>query len=226
MRGLRVAASWVGMRARQPRTWLALLAVAALGPWVRWMWARPFGPWLTEGPAPSILGVGLLIGLYCGCNDASSASFLAVRLNSLGRVSLRGALLAVNVGALGAIAVLGDGWGTAPVAAGASTWLEWAWSAALLTVLACALQSWFATGRRCFVAAVALVWWIPAVLPPSFLFAVPRALRDVFEGGRAIALPSEPAGWMSDTALAAGLLLLAWAPRRAILRGDEVRHPG
>jgi hypothetical protein len=145
------------------------------------------------------------------------------------RLVLRGALLSAHIATLGACALLGETLGSTARAGGAgggSMWLEWAFSTLLLAALASALLPWCPSGRRCFLAVVAVAWWIPAVLPPSFLVAVPRALRGAFEGGRALALPSDPVGWLADTALAAGLLLLAWAPRSSTFRGDEVRHPG
>lgn len=103
---------------------------------------------------------------------------------------------------------------------------DWAWSGAAATAFACSLAPHVRSPGRCVLATVALAWWIPAVLPPSFLAVVPRALRHPLLGGLEVAAPRDPSAWLADAALVAGLLLLAWAPQRATPRGDEVRHPG
>lgn len=126
----------------------------------------------------------------------------------------------------GAAALVGETWAQPDGVAQSELWVRWALSSAVLSALACALLSWSVGPRRSFLATLALAWWIPAVLPPSFLRAVPRVLRSTFENAGAVAIASEPRGWLADTALVAGLLLLAWAPRRATGRGHEVRHPG
>lgn len=226
MRGLRTACTRLGIQLRRPRAAVLALGLFVLGPLSRWVWSQTFGPGSAEGPGIATPAIGLLTGVYCGCILASSVQFVAERLSRLDRLVLRWTLVAANVAFLGACAWIGDAWGARGSAAGRVAWDEWALSTLLLSTLASALLPWCAGGRRSFLAVVAVVWWIPAVLPPSFLLAVPRALRGAFEGGRALSLPSDPVGWLADTALAAGLLLLAWAPRRATLRGDEVRHPG
>lgn len=229
MRGLRCAFLRLGMQARRPRVWLFALALFCLGPLSRWIWARSVGLDPGRAPTPSTLAIGILTGLYCACTVTVSAHRLAERLSNVERLGLRCGLLAITMATLGACTLLGDAWSSTVTVHDAPTaqdWVGWALSTLVLTALAAAVLPWCAAGGRCFLAVVALAWWIPAVLPPSFLFAVPRALRGAFEGGRALALPSDPVGWLADTALAAGLLLLAWAPRRATFRGDEVRHPG
>jgi hypothetical protein len=210
---------------------MLVVALCALGPVTRWAWTRTGGldgADSTAAPVTSALVFGILSGLYCGCIVAADSHDLSLRLSRNDRLGMRCLLLAAHILLLGACGFVGEALsgGSKSDLAAAQDWPGWALSVVLLTALAAALLPWFTGGGRCFLAVVAVAWWIPAVLPPSFLVAVPRALRGAFEGGRALALPSDPIGWLADTALAAGLLLLAWAPRRATFRGDEVRHPG
>lgn len=222
---IRVALAMLRIEACRPLAWLVALGVCVLSPWSQWLGAHSLG--LSGLETDDVFVVGMLIGLYWGCSASSSAVFLAQRMSSLQRVGVRWVLLSASMAVTGACTLAGARW----VASGnnamqGSSWPEWALSTLLLTALGIALLPWFTSPGRCFLAVVTIAWWIPAVLPPSFLVAVPRALRGAFEGGGALALPSEPVGWLADTALAAGLLLLAWAPRSPTFRGDEVRHPG
>lgn len=222
----RLVGSFLTRRAGSPRM-LARLALVALAAAVwPWVWGRSMGPWLAEGPAPTALPLGILTGLYLGCIETSSLSFVDTRWPRWRGVALRWVTLVAFTAGLGAIALVGESWARSGSVAPSGHWAAWVRTSAVLSALACALQSWSLGPRRSFLTAVALAWWIPAVLPPSFLGAVPRALRGTFEGGAADASASEPQGWLADTALVAGLLLLAWAPRRATGRGHEVRHPG
>jgi len=231
LRGLRFAVRRLQGQLCRPRLWMLVLALCGLGPVTRWAWMRTGGldgADSTAAAGTSVMAIGILIGLYCGCIVSADSHALSVRLSRNDRLAMRCLLLAAHIALLGACGLWSDSIsGSSSGDLGAvQVWTRWAWSVVLLTALAAALLPWFTGGGRCFLAVVAVAWWIPAVLPPSFLIAVPRALRGAFEGGRALALPSDPIGWLADTALAAGLLLLAWAPRRATFRGDEVRHPG
>lgn len=226
MTSLHVARAWVARQARDARTWVAcgvLVLVAGLWPWV---WNRQLGAWLAEGPAPSLAPSGMLFGLYIGCIHIASGASWVVRLPAGQALFLRWLQAWLCMAALSASALVGETLGRWGDGTGQVPWAECALAAIAWSALACTLMPWSPRPRRCFLLAVALLWWIPAVLPPSFLLAVPRALRGAFEGAGAMALPGEPRGWLSDTTLVAGLLLLAWAPRRVIGRGDEVRHPG
>lgn len=225
LRAWTAAAALVQRQSRSWGLWLGLGLVMALSP--LWSWGQSsLGPWVGADPAWQPLVVGPLVGSYMGSKWCFSGSFVALRLGRGERVLNRVLVVGVCVGAFAAAARLGS-WASLPSqpGAGPSALVGWLWTTALWTALIACLLSFTTGAGRCFLAAVTLAWWIPAVLPPSFLAAVPRALRQLAVGGPEIAAPQEPSAWLADTALVAGLLLLAWAPRRATPRSHEVRHP-
>jgi hypothetical protein len=221
MMELRRIVTFLGARVRDWSLWMACLVALTVGPWTR-LAGEAMGPWLAVEGVAQVHSIGWLIGLYMGVNCAFRGTFVVARSRSWGQVRFRFVVIGLHVGVLGAAAWVGAGGGAG------TGWspLALAWGTLMITALATCLTPHLRGPGRSSLATVAVAWWIPAVLPPSFLVVVPRALRSLLTVGPEIAVPSEPAAWMADTALVAGLLLLAWAPRRATPRGDEVRHPG
>jgi hypothetical protein len=221
MIGLRKTGALLRPCAQGWSPWIAVLVALAVGPCARRAGGL-LGPWFTGGGTVRAESIGWLFGLYMGFKCISHCSFALARSSSGEPTRFRFAALGLHVGGLGAAAWLGAG----GEAGTGSSLLALAWGTVVITAVATGLAPHLRGPGRSSLATVALAWWIPAVLPPSFLFVVPRALRGLLVVGPQIAVPSEPAAWMADTALVVGLLLLAWAPRRATPRGDEVRHPG
>ena len=221
MTELRRTALLLGACARSWGPWTACVAALTVG-WSTRMAGVLLGPWLSTSHATQAPPIGWLIGLYMGLYCISRINFAVDRLGTGVRTWSRFVFVGLHVGGAGGAAWVGAGgeiWtGTSPLAL--------VWGTVLISALAACLAPHLSGPGRATLATVALAWWIPAVLPPSFLVVVLRALRSLLVVGPEVAVPSEPRAWMADTALVAGLLLLAWAPRRATPRHDEVRHPG
>lgn len=226
MRTIRLAIDTACNRRNRRSLGLALLAIATWGSVQHGFGLSGLEPRVADGSAAHAPAVAYFVGLYMGFSWLSYGSLLEARLHTSQILGWRACVLLLAVGGGAAIGRVSDALGSALTTPSLATWSEWAWSVALLTLVALASASWCEGAGRRFLVVVAFVWWIPSILPPSLLLAVPRALRNETVGVGGIALPSTASAWLADTALAAGLLLLAWAPRRATFRGHEVRHPG
>jgi hypothetical protein len=210
----------------QLRSWTTWLALALLATGPAMMAAASSVAWspaAQAGGASSAGGLGSLWGLYVGTKLVVNCHHLTSRLPSAQMLSFRLGILLLCI-LLYSLAGLLGGAAVQPLTSGALS--EVLWRAAILSAVGVLSLAILPGQGLPFLAAVALAWWIPAILPPELQLAAPRGLRGLLGGGWGTWVPQSPRAWLADTTLFVGLLLLAWASRRPIFEVDEVRDPG
>lgn len=219
-----IGSALLAMSVRRPQSWLGCAAALSL-PGATVAFHNAAGPWIAPASSLYLHTILLALASFVGLSAYQAVAFATVRLPPARRLRATACVIGASVAAVSFC-----GWAGTWMANGSTATmggpLPWAWSTVVLATLTTALAARARSPGRCLLAVVAVLWWIPAVLPPSLLLAVPRALRLLVSEGPEIATPGEPRAWLADTALVAGLLLLAWAPRRGTPRVHEVRHPG
>lgn len=199
------------------------LAALALGPWaIQKASGLLASPWMDSVERPHGSLIGCVIGLYISFKLCALSSFVSSRVDPDKGLLLRLGVPLLSIGLYSLAGYAGDAMARPE---SADQILAVLWRVLVLASVGAAAQVLFRGHGLPFLAALALCWWIPAMLPPSFLLAVPRALREVLAGNPTLGMPHNPAAWLADTTFVGGLLLLAWSARWPQLRVDEIRDP-